>query len=477
MGRKIDDHFIIKIEDMSDRGEGIGRDNGFIWFVRDTVPGDVVEAAVTGVKKTYGHAVAVHFLLHSPDRVEPFCPYFSHCGGCQLQAIDYLSQLRLKDEMVKNQLKRIGAVANADELVRPVLGMDNPWRYRNNEQFFPGLEENGRPAFGFYAERTHRMIRQDDCLVGAQENSPILRVIQKYMEDYNIRPYDENDQSGTVNRVQIRKGFATGDILVCLKIHGHISDLKEPQVLIDRLTALFPDYQSGMCAPDEPHIESVCCQILDTKGAEGAVVNLYGPGFITEKTGHITYRISPASFFQVNPSQTERLYKTVLSMAALGGSETVWDLYCGIGTISLLLAKSAKQVYGVEIVPQAVNDARENARLNGIENVSFFAGKAEQILPRQYEKNRIFADVTVLDPPRKGCGKACLDTIIKMRPSRIVYVSCDAATLSRDVKILSEGGYELKQVQPIDMFPQTIHIENVCLLLRSGEKDDHDTVT
>ncbi len=476
----------LKIEDISDTGEGIGKTSGFTWFVKGTVPGDVAEARVVKVKKTYGFAEALRLVIPSPCRVTPRCPYFEECGGCQLQDMDYESQLKFKESLVKNQLRRIGGIKDAEKPVRPVIGMKDPWRYRNNEQFYPGVDEYGNTIFGFYAGHTHEVIKLDDCPVGIEENFTILNSIINYMDEYQIRPYDQRTGAGLIGRVQIRKAFATGEIMVCIDIHGPASALKAPERLTESLLSLFPEDNGSA------HIKSICAHIInggesagkkeqkgrerangtETSGEKGAartensedIAVLYGPGTITDRIEDLRFQISPLSFYQVNPEQTKRLYKTVLDLAGLTGRETVWDLYCGAGTISLFLARQAGQVFGVEIVPQAVKDAQRNAKMNNIENVRFFAGKAEEILPMQYEKNKARADVMVLDPPRRGCARACLDTIIQMRPGRIVYVSCDSATLSRDIKILREGGYELKTVQPIDLFPQSVHIENAALL-------------
>ncbi len=454
MDRGKDEIIRIKIEDMSDKGEGIGKADGFTWFVKDTVPGDLAEARVTRVKKKYGYAESIRILTPSPGRVMPRCPYFAQCGGCQLQAMDYGAQPKFKEDLVKNQLKRIGGVNEADELVRPVIGMEDPWRYRDNEQFYPAVDEYGKTVFGFYAGRTHEVTDQDDCQVGIKENFTILKSIINYMDKYHVRPCAPNNAGGTIGRVQIRKGFATGDIMVCLDIHGPLSALREPWKLTEDLCSLFPE------SDRQAHITSVCAHMTD----DSSIVSLYGPGSITDKIGGLEFQISPLSFYQVNPLQTERLYGTVLDFARLTGTETVWDLYCGIGTISLFLARQAEHVYGVETVPQAVDDARLNAERNGIKNVGFYAGKAEEVLPWQFGRNHIHADVIVLDPPRRGCDRACLDTIIDMKPSRIVYVSCDCATLARDIRILREGGYGLKAVQPVDMFPQSVHTEAVALL-------------
>ena len=460
MDWKKNDVFQVRIEDMSDTGEGIGKTDGFIWFVKDAVIGDVVEAKVMKTKKSYGFARLIQVLEPSACRVTPRCPSARQCGGCQLQAMSYEEQLKFKENKVRNNLSRIGGLTEIP--MEPIIGMEEPWRYRNKAQFPFGKDKNGRIITGFYAGRTHAIIEQEDCLLGVEENQPILDCIRGFMEEYHIAPYEEETHKGLVRHVLIRKGFTTGELMVCLVLNGDVKKLKAPEVLVERLVKLFPS-----------HMASISCSINREKtnvimGKE--IVNLYGPGYITDYIGNVCYRISPLSFYQVNPVQTQKLYGTALEYAGLTGEETVWDLYCGIGTISLFLAQKAKKVYGVEIVPQAIDDARANAKLNHFENVEFFVGKAEEVLPEQYEKNQVYADTIVVDPPRKGCDSVCLDTIVKMAPEKVVYVSCDSATLARDVKYLGERGYEVKRVKTVDMFPWSGHVETVVLLSK-GEVD------
>ena len=490
MDWKKNDVFQVQIEDMSDTGEGIGKTDGFTWFVKDAVIGDVVEAKVMKTKKSYGFARLMQVLEPSACRVTPRCPSARQCGGCQLQAMSYEEQLKFKENKVRNNLSRIGGLTEIP--MEPIIGMDEPWRYRNKAQFPFGKDKDGRIITGFYAGRTHAIIEQEDCLLGVEENQPILDCIRGFMEEYHIAPYEEEIHKGLVRHVLIRKGFTTGELMVCLVLNGNVKKLKAPEVLVERLVKLFalapgldvageagkaPCTGDAVCAETAAvdkmlvpaaHMVSISCSINREKtnvimGKE--IVNLYGPGYITDYIGNVCYRISPLSFYQVNPVQTQKLYGTALEYAGLTGEETVWDLYCGIGTISLFLAQKAKKVYGVEIVPQAIDDARANAQLNHFENVEFFVGKAEEVLPEQYEKNRVYADTIVVDPPRKGCDSVCLDTIVKMAPKKVVYVSCDSATLARDVKYLGERGYEVKRVRAVDMFPWSGHVETVCLLV------------
>lgn len=471
MEMKKNDRFVLKIEDMGENGEGIGRLDGYIWFVKDAVIGDVIEAGVTKMKKQYGFARLIRVIEPSEYRTEERCPSARRCGGCQIQAVDYQEQLRLKEKKVYNNLKRIGGLSSlllpggenmAEQtkeeaernavVMEPIIGMENPWRYRNKAQFPFGRNKDGNIVTGFYAGRTHDIVEQEDCLLGVEENREILSIIRNFMEEYKIEPYNEETHRGLVRHVLIRKGFQTGELMVCLVINGR--KLPGQQALTEHLLEI-------------PGMTSISLNVNQEKtnvilGKE--LINLWGEGHITDYIGAVQYRISPLSFYQVNPVQTERLYGTALEYAGLTGNETVWDLYCGIGTISLFLAQKAKQVYGVEIVPQAIDDARENARLNHMENVEFFVGKAEEVLPEQYERNQIYADVIVVDPPRKGCDEKCLETIVKMSPNRVVYVSCNSSTLARDVKYLEERGYRTERVRCVDMFPHSGHVETVVKL-------------
>lgn len=451
---KKNDRFQVMIEDLSEAGEGIGKTDGFIWFIKDTVIGDQVEAKAMKVKKSYGFARLERIIKPSESRITPECPVARQCGGCQLQTMSYEEQLRYKERKIYGNITRIGGFTDVPML--PVMGIDEPWRYRNKAQFPWGLDKEGRPVAGFYAGRTHAIIGCEDCLLGVEENKEVLKRIKAHMERYHLAPYEESTHKGLIRHTLIRKGFHTGELMVCQVINGN--QLPHSGELVESLLEI-----PGMASISLNVNKERTNVILGNK-----VENLYGPGYITDYIGSVQYRISPLSFYQVNPVQTEKLYGTALEYAGLTGEETVWDLYCGIGTISLFLAQKAKKVYGVEIVPQAIDDARENARQNGIENAEFFVGKAEEVLPEQYEKNHIYADVIVVDPPRKGCDEKCLETIVKMGPKRVVYVSCDSATLARDLKYLAERGYELVMVRGCDMFPWTTHVETIVALHRTN---------
>lgn len=449
--------FIVTIEDMNEDGAGVGKVDGYIWFVKDAVIGDVVRVKAMKMKKSYGFARLMEVMEPSGSRVIPSCPVARQCGGCQLQAMSYEEQLKFKERKVMNNLIRIGKFAEDEIHMLPIMGMEEPWRYRNKAQFPFGKDKDGNVIAGFYAGRTHAIVEAEDCLLGVEENREILDIVKQFMKEMKIEPYDELSHKGLVRHVLIRKGFKTGEIMVCMVINGNKLPGKER--LVEMLTG--GDGVKGMTSISYSVNQEKTNVIM---GKE--IVNLYGPGYITDYIGNVKYQISPLSFYQVNPVQTERLYGTALEYAGLTGNEIVWDLYCGIGTISLFLAQKAKKVYGVEIVPQAIEDARRNAEINGIHNAEFFVGKAEEVLPEQFEKNHVYADVIVVDPPRKGCDAVCLDTILKMRPERVVYVSCDSATLARDLRYLADGGYVVERGRCCDMFPGTVHVETVVELSR-----------
>lgn len=455
---KKDDLITLEITDMGVDGEGIGRCGGITFFVKDAVIGDTVEAKVMKMKKSYGYARLQRVLKPSLVRREPGCVHARPCGGCQLQALTYEAQLDFKAGKIQNHLIRIGGFT---EIEKPeVMGMDNPWRYRNKAQFPFGTDREGHAVTGFYAARSHRIIPCTDCLLGVEENQIVLEKVLAHMEKYQIPAYDETSGKGLVRHVLIRKGFATGELMVCLVLNGRT--MKELPALSRSLQEI-PGMTSISVNVNQENTNVIMGREL---------LPVWGPMHITDRIGNITYRISPLSFYQVNPVQTRRLYETALEYADLKGSETVWDLYCGIGTISLFLAGKAGQVYGVEIVPEAIEDARENARLNGITNAEFFVGRAEEVLPRKYAEEGIRADVIIVDPPRKGCDPAALETMVKMQPERIVYISCDSATLARDLKYLCGEGYEVKKVKGCDMFAFTVHVETVCLLSNRKSKPD-----
>lgn len=451
---KKNEDYIIAIEDMGTEGEGVGKIDGFTLFVKDALPGDIARVKVVKEGKTYGYGRLMEVITPSEYRVEAVCPVARQCGGCQIQEMSYEVQLAFKEKKVQNNLERIGKIEPSSYEMCTIIGMEEPYHYRNKAQFPVGTDRDGNIVTGFYAGRTHSIIPCDDCAIGDNINACILAIIKSHMKKYNIKPYDEEKHTGLVRHILIRRGFTTGEIMVCIIING--MELKGSSELVDELKAI--DKMTSISL----NINREKTNVIMGK----TVIDLYGEGYITDYIGDVKFRISPLSFFQVNPVQTRKLYGKALEFAGLTGNEIVWDLYCGVGTISLFLAKSAHKVYGVEIVPEAIEDARKNASLNNITNAEFFVGKAEEVVPKMYKECGIGADVVVVDPPRKGCDEKLLETMIEMNPERIVYVSCDSATLARDLKYLRENGYEVRKVQPVDMFPHTGHVETVILLSR-----------
>ena len=456
---KKNEEYQIRIDDMGVNGEGIGKVDGITLFVKDALIGDVARVKIMKMKKQYGFARLMEVLEPSPWRVEPKCQFHRQCGGCQIQALSYEKQLEFKQNKVLGNLQRIGGFTEIP--MEPIVGMEEPWHYRNKAQFPVGKDKEGNLITGFYAGRTHQIIPNRDCALGVSVNREILDIVLDTMTEEGVEAYDEETGKGLVRHILIRYGFKTGEIMVCLVING--DTLKSAEKFVDKLVQI-----PGMTSI------SVCINKKQTNVIMGDTVRvLWGQGYITDYIGDIKYQISPLSFYQVNPVQTEKLYGLALEYAGLTGNEIVWDLYCGIGTISLFLAQKAKQVYGVEIVPQAIEDAKNNAKINGIKNAEFYVGKAEEILPDYYTEyakthngETAHADVIVVDPPRKGCDAALLDTILKMQPERIVYVSCDSATLARDLKILCEKDYRLVKVRAVGQFSHTGHVEVVCCLHR-----------
>lgn len=447
------DIYEIDIVDMSTDGEGIGKIDGYTLFVKDTVIGDRVEVKIMKAKKNYAFARLMKIITPSKDRVEPKCPMARKCGGCQIQHMSYEKQLEFKNNLVLNNIKRIGGIK--DITLEPIIGMDNPFNYRNKAQYPVGTDQDGNIIMGFYAGRTHSIIENYDCHLGVAENEIILKKIKLFMEENNVKPYNETTHTGVVRHVLIRKGFTTNELMVCIVINDN--KLK----CADKLEKYLADINGMTSISYNVNLEKTNV-ILGNK-----TVTVWGKDYITDYIGDVKYQISPKSFYQVNPVQTKKLYEKALEYASLTGDETVFDLYCGIGTISLFLAKKAKKVYGVEIVEEAIIDAKNNAKINYIDNAEFYVGKAEEVIPTMYKEQGIKADVIVVDPPRKGCDEVLLDTMIKMQPKRIVYVSCDSATLARDLKVLCENGYEVKQGVAVDQFPHTGHVETIVALHRA----------
>lgn len=447
--------YTMSITDIGTNGEGIGRIDGYTVFVEGALPEEVIKVLIVKTKKHFGYGKLLEILEPSPHRVTPACPVAAKCGGCQLQHLSYEGQLSFKTKKVKDHLERIGGFSGIS--VGYAKGMEEPWRYRNKAQF-PVGGKTGEPEIGFYAKRSHRIIDTPVCMLQNKINDQIVKIIRAFLTEYEIPLYDETIHHGLVRHILTRIGRRTGEIMVCLVVNGR--KLPHCDVLVERLH----------------EIEGMTSIVLNVNTAQTNVILgtevhvLWGKETIRDYIGDVQFEISPLSFYQVNPLQTQVLYQTALDFAELEGNETVLDLYCGIGTISLFFAQKAKHVFGVEIVPEAIADAKRNAALNGMNNADFAVGAAEDVIPRLYEEKGITADVVVVDPPRKGCDSVLLDTIAAISPKKVVYVSCDSATLARDLAYLCPKGYTIEKVQVVDMFPHTVHVETVVLL--SQQKPD-----
>lgn len=447
--------YTMSITDIGTNGEGIGRIDGYTVFVEGALPEEVIKVLIVKTKKHFGYGKLLEILEPSPHRVTPACPVAAKCGGCQLQHLSYEGQLAFKTKKVKDHLERIGGFSGIS--VGYAKGMEEPWRYRNKAQF-PVGGKTGEPEIGFYAKRSHRIIDTPVCMLQNKINDQIVNIIRAFLAEYEIPLYDETIHRGLVRHILTRIGRRTGEIMVCLVVNGR--KLPHCDVLVERLR----------------EIEGMTSIVVNVNTAQTNVILgtevhvLWGKETIRDYIGDVQFEISPLSFYQVNPLQTQVLYQTALDFAELEGNETVLDLYCGIGTISLFFAQKAKHVFGVEIVPEAIADAKRNAALNGMNNADFAVGAAEDVIPRLYEEKGITADVVVVDPPRKGCDSVLLDTIAAISPKKVVYVSCDSATLARDLAYLCPKGYTIEKVQVVDMFPHTVHVETVCLLSKLNAK-------
>lgn len=481
----------LEIVDMGTNGEGIGKIEGYTLFVKDALVGDVIRAKVMKTKKRFGYAKLMEILSPSSWRVEPVCPVARTCGGCQLQHCSYEKQLQWKSQKVAECISRIGGIpvvsspeeTNGNSVtennvicMEPILRMDKPYYYRNKAQFPVGCDKDGKLVAGFYAGRTHNIIPCTDCAIQHPCNQVILNTVLDFMTEYGIAAYQEKSHTGLVRHILTRVGQKTGEVMVCLVINGNkIPHQKELVKCLLECPLNEMGYKENASAENRTLIMKSITVNINTEKTNvilgQKIETLYGQPYIEDMIGTIRYQISPVSFYQVNPQQTVKLYETALEYADLQGGEVVWDLYCGIGTISLFLAQKAAKVCGVEIVPQAIEDAKKNAALNGFTNTEFFVGAAEEVVPEQYEKSNgaLRADVVTLDPPRKGCDEKLLKTVIRMQPKRIVYVSCDPATLARDLKYLCGNGYELKRIRACDMFGNSAHVETVALLTRKAQ--------
>ena len=480
---------IIAIEDLSREGEGIGRYGGYTLFVKDAVPGDRVRCVVTKAGKTFGYAHLLQVITPSPDRRKLPCPVGKTCGGCTLLSMNYEAQLSFKQKLVEETLRRVGGVSVN---VSPVLGAPEEFRYRNKAAY-PVAEKDGHLIAGFYAQHSHRIVEAEDCLLSPPEFSAILRYILSVCETAGISAYDEATGKGLLRHILLRKGFATGEIHVCLigsgappKAEGAAEagkNVRKKQKANGRRKGADAASLAEKIRREFPAVVGVSWNTNTSRG--NAILGndtavLSGRGYLLDRIGGVTYAVSPESFYQVHPAQTKQLYDKVREFADLTGNEKVYDLYCGTGTIGLYLADRAERVTGIEIVPRAVEDAKANAARNGITNADFHTGKAEEVLPKlladlepDVEENSApqaktrpdtGETVIIVDPPRKGCERSLLETVLRTKARRMVYVSCDPATLARDLRILADGGFSISRIQPVDMFPQSCHVETIVLL-------------
>ncbi|QKY71487.1 23S rRNA (uracil(1939)-C(5))-methyltransferase RlmD [Lentibacillus sp. CBA3610] len=443
----------LTFEDLTHEGSGVGKVNGYPLFVPYALPGEEGEVKVVKVNKNFGFGKLLNVTKSSEERVEPPCDVYYKCGGCQLQHMSYDMQLDMKQEQVGNAMRKIAHLE--DVPVHPIIRMEDPWRYRNKVQMPVGEKEDGELKTGFYQKRSHRIIEgMETCNIQDEVNDRMVEAVRRIADRFDIPAYDEQNDTGVLRHIVVRTGEVTKDTMIV--IITRTPDLPHQDDLVKELIKTYP------------HIKSIVHNINDRKtnsiwGRKSKAI--WGEDYIYDKIGDIKFAISAKSFYQVNPPQTKKLYDKALEYARIGSNDTVVDAYCGIGTISLFLAQEAKKVYGVEVVPEAVDDARKNARLNGFTNAEFYVGEAEKVMP-WWTAQGMRPDVVIVDPPRKGCDEELLKAMLGMEPKRIVYVSCNPSTLARDLRILEDGGYATQEVQPVDMFPQTHHVEAVSWLER-----------
>lgn len=444
--------YVVDIVDIGQGGVGIGKYEGFTVFVEGGLIQDKVKVRINKSKKNYAVGDIVEIIEKSPFRVDRICSDdLKDCGGCQIQELDYNKQLELKTNEVKQVISRIGKLENVE--IHETIGMQSPCRYRNKAQF-PIQNINGSTAIGFYKKKSHDVIPTDMCVIQHDINDKIIKIIKTYIQAYNVSIYNETTHTGVLRHLVTKVGFTTNEVMVVLVANGtNLSHLNE---LASVLKENIPGFKTLVLNVNKAKTNVIL-------GKENKVI--YGNGKINDYIGDLVFEISPLSFFQVNPVQTEVLYNKALEYAELKENDTVFDIYCGIGSISLFLAQKATKVYGIEIVEDAIKDAKINAKLNNLNNVEFYVGKAEEVVPKMYSEGKT-ANVVVVDPPRKGCDEKVLDTIVSMKPDRVVYVSCNPSTLARDLAYLDERGYKCVEIQPVDMFPHTMHVETVAKLRR-----------
>ncbi|MFA6308864.1 MAG: 23S rRNA (uracil(1939)-C(5))-methyltransferase RlmD [Clostridia bacterium] len=487
---KRDEIYTVTITGMNHDGQGVGRIEGMAVFVDGALSGEICEIKILTSKKSYATAELIKIIKKSENRIETFCKHFVNCGGCSLQHMNYDAQLLMKADIVKDSLQRIGKIENVK--VNQTIGMDSPFYYRNKAQFPIGIEA-GKPVCGFYSRRSHDICNILSCGIQDAVSIAVNEAVKEFISKYKVRVYEEKKRTGLLRHVITRVGFKTGEVMVVIVINGDDLPYKDELVVMikEKVDGIGLTKVDGISVVNDGAMQSGDKQKagdgkFEQLRSEKAVLKsvflnintrntniilgekskkIFGEDKITDFIGKYKFEISPLSFFQVNPVQTEVMYNKVLDYAGLTGNETVFDIYCGAGTISLFLSEKAKKVYGIEVVPEAVHDALKNAEINGIKNVEFIEGDAETVIPALKAKG-IIPDVVVVDPPRKGCDESILETIAQMGPKRIIYVSCNPSTLARDLRYLEDNGYKTKEAQPIDMFPWTPHVECVVRIER-----------
>ncbi|SHH58447.1 23S rRNA (uracil(1939)-C(5))-methyltransferase RlmD [Clostridium grantii] len=449
--------YIVTIVSYGSDGEGIGKIDGFPIFINRAIKGEEVKVLCVKVKKNMAYGKIVEIIKSSEDRVTPICNIYDQCGGCNIQHLSYEAQLKLKKDRIIDCLSRLGKIPMDNIIVHDTIGMENPYRYRNKVQLPVGEGKNGEINIGFYANRSHNIVDMNTCYIQSEIADTLMKLVKQWMKRYNISAYNEETHSGIIRHIMLRSGFKTEEQMVVIVTNKnkvpYINELIEE--IINNIKGVVSIVQNINTRNTNVILGTEC-------------VTLWGESHISDYIGEYKFIISPLSFFQINPIQTEKLYSKALEYADLQGDEVVFDAYCGTGTISLFLSEKAKKVYGVEIIPQAIENAKVNADRNKIHNAEFIVGKSEEVIPQMIEEGN-FAEVVVVDPPRKGCEFKLLEAIGHMKPEKIVYVSCDPATLARDLKILMGFGYEILEVQPVDMFPQTSHVECVVLITRNDK--------
>ncbi len=446
--------YIVEIIDNGYEGEGIAKIDNFTIFIPGAIKGEKIKILIVKVLSSHAFGKILEIIKKSEKRKEVDCLTYKRCGGCNLRHIEYEETLKIKQDVVQNLVNKI--LKNKIK-VQETVGMKNPFHYRNKAQYPLGINNKGEPIIGVFANRTHEVIPIEKCLIQNPQSEQIAKYILKFIKENKISIYNENTRKGLFRHIVIKIGIRTGQIMCILVVNGE-NILKEEQ-LINELITKFPQIKTIVKNVNMKNTNVILGQ---------RNINVYGNGYIEDILGKYTFKISPLSFYQVNPIQAEKLYNLGVEMAQISKDDTVFDLYCGIGTISLFMAKYAKKVYGIEIVKEAIDAAKENAKINNVDNTEFYAGDVEVVLDELINKNKVKADIVIFDPPRKGLDKKSINNILQIKPKKLVYISCNPATLIRDLKMFEEQ-YEIKTIIPVDMFPWTSHIECVSLLcLKKG---------